>query len=147
MQSSDRPTSVTLLVLGVLILAAISLIRAIQSVAQWHFLAALQEYLPFYLAASGVIWAGVGFFLAWGLWRGRPWAPRMARWFAVVVAIFYWLDRSIVQTSAGRSSNALFVAGITLILLVLVFWITSRRKSQSFFGVSHGLRSEVTKAP
>ena len=140
-----RPTGVTLLAMGVLMIAVFYFIRLAQAIAQWQVLAGIRDSLPLYLAANGAVWGIIALVLAWGLWQGRLWASRLTRWAALLFAAFYWVDRLFVQTGAGRSVNTLFVAVMTLVLVWSVFWILTRRKTRLFFGELHAHQPENTK--
>ena len=133
----SRPTGVTLLAVGVLIIAVYHLVRLAQAIAQWQTLAGIRDFLPLYLSLSGAFWGIAGLVLSWGLWSGRSWAPRLTRWAALLFAAHYWVDRLFLQTSAGQSVNTLFVTAMTLILIGWIFWILSRRKAHRYFGELH----------
>jgi len=132
-----RPFSVTLLALGVLILAGLNLNRFVEAIRLWDFLSQLLLVSPFYLAVTGFVWALAGFPIAIGLWRGWHWAPRLTRWAVLAYLLYYWLDRLFVENQVGRQANLPFATGATLVILVLVFWILSLRKVKAFFGETH----------
>jgi hypothetical protein len=132
-EKPKRPLGVTLLSLGVLILAVLNLTRLLSAIRFWSF---LQEILPFsdlYLIGTGLIWAGFGLPLFWGLWHGLPWAPGITRIAAVAYLIYYWLDRLLLANHSGREVNLPFAIGASLVGLVWIFWILSRPKTKIFF--------------
>lgn len=133
-QKSPRPLSVTLLALWVLSVAGLNLLRLVNAVTLWDFLSKLLPFSPLYLALTGLIGGGVGLILAWGLWKGRGWAPRFTRLASLAYVVYYWLDRLLLSNTDSRRSNLPFSAGATLVLLVLVFWILSRPRAKAFFG-------------
>ncbi len=142
----SRPFSVTLLALGVLIIAGLNLTRLILTVRQWAFLSSLPGVSPIYLALTGFIWALTGLPLVWGLWRGLPWAPRLAQALALTYAAYYWLDHIFLAERLAGQGNAAsgflplnwpFAAAITAILMVFVSWTLSRPKTKDFFGELH----------
>jgi fucose 4-O-acetylase-like acetyltransferase len=63
-QKSKRPFSVTLFALAVLSIAVIHLVRFIQAIQQWEFLASWPGVSPLYLAVTGIVWLGAGLPLA-----------------------------------------------------------------------------------
>ncbi len=133
-QKSPRPLSVTLLALGVLSIASLNLLRLVDAVRLWDFLSKLLPISPLYLALTGLIAGGIGLFLAWGLWKGRGWAPRFTMLASLAYAAYYWLDRLLLSNADSRRSNLPFSVGATLVLLALIFYILSRRRAKAFFG-------------
>ncbi len=140
----QRPLSVTLLALGVLILAGLNLIRFVLSLRDWSFLASQPGVSPYYLAISGFIWAVAGAFLVWGLWRAKTWAPGLMQAVALTYALYYWLDRIFLRdhplngaSDAMRvvlSANWPFSAGVTVVCLAYMLWTLGRTKVKSYFG-------------
>ena len=143
-----RPFSVTLLGWGVLMIAAVNLIRFVQAFQQRDFLASLPGVSPIYIAASGLVWAVAGLPIGWGLWRGVRGIPFVTRIFSAAYFFYFWADRLVVSpdglhwTSKGfqlYSANVLkpFTILSTIILFGLVYWILSRVKVKAFFGEIH----------
>jgi len=131
-----HPFSVTLVALGVLILAGINLLRFIEALRQWQFLSTLLPISPLYLALSGLAWGGLGLSIVWGLWSGFRWAARALRWAALAYTLYYWIDR-LTLSSPVAETNWLFAAVTNALILSLIFWILSRRKAKVFFGELH----------
>ncbi len=139
-----RPRSVTLLALGVLILAGLNLVRFVLSLRDWSFLAAQPGVSPYYLAISGFIWAVAGAFLVWGLWKAKNWAPRLMQAVALTYALYYWLDLLLLRDHpVNAASGALrailptswqFSAGVTVVSLAFMLWVLSRSKVKAYFG-------------
>lgn len=100
---------------------------------QWQFLAPLLNRLPLYLGLSGLIWTVVWLPLAWGLWRGDPWAFRLMRWATPAYGIYFWLDRLILRTGL-EPANLPFTVGLTILLIVFVFWTLSKASVRAFIG-------------
>jgi hypothetical protein len=138
-----RPGSVTLLVLGVLILTVINLTRFGLSLSDWSFLASQPGVSPYYLAITGFIWTVAGSFLLWGLWRPKTWAPRLMQAEALTYALYYWLDLLFLKdhpvSGAGRvlratlPTNWLFSASMTVICLAFMVWTLSRLNVKAYF--------------
>jgi hypothetical protein len=130
-----RPWSVTWLALFVLIIAGSNLIRSMEAIRQWQFLAQTIKVSPLYLAASGAFWAAAGFPLAWAIWRG--W--RMTNIWTLVAAcaysIYYWFDH-LVMARESLTNWRFAIAFNALIILALVY-IFTRRKVKDFMGVMH----------
>lgn len=129
----SRPFSVTLLIIGVLIIATVNSIRFILTIIQWEFLKDILPITPLYLALSGLFWSLVLLPQAWGLWRGYPWAPRSTLISSIAYTLYYWLDRLFLTTNFG-GQNWPFVIVFNIILLISIYWILYRRKARAFFG-------------
>ncbi len=132
-----RPFSVTLVILGVLTIAGINIIRLVQTVLQWDFLLQLPGVSPFYMAASGLFWSLVGLMMVVFLWRGMRITYSLFPPAAVLYIIYAWLDSSLVggQLDLAYNSNTWpFKAGLSLLVLVFLFWTFSRSSVKSYFG-------------
>ena len=138
-----RPFSVTLLMLGVLIITVVNLTRFVLSLRVWSFLASQSGISPLYLAVSGLIWAVAGSFLIWGLWRAKCWAPRLMQAVALTYALYYWLDllflkdhpvnRAGMAISLVLPINWQFSAGVTVVCLAFMVWTLGRSKVKAYF--------------
>ena len=147
---APRPASVTILVIGVLIITVINLIRLLLGIREWEFLASLPGVSPLYIALTGLIWTLTGSILIWGLWRAKGWAPRLMQAVALTYALYYWLDHVFLVdhplSGANGATRALlpinwsFAAGVSVVCLVYTAWVLSRRKVKAYFG------QEETKA-
>ncbi len=135
-QKSKRPFSVTLVALAVLTFAVIHLVRLVDAILQWDFLKGLEGVPVAYIALSGLLWALVGLPLAWGLWRGKRWAPIAARIALPAYLLYAWIDRIFIAnaeiTMSGDSAWP-FMAGATLVSMALLFWNLSRAKARAFY--------------
>lgn len=144
--SSRRPLSVTILLIGVLIITVINLVRFVLSIRNWGFLSTRLEISPLYLSLTGLIWAVAGATLLWGLWRVKIWAPRLMQAIALTYALYYWLDLIFLKDhpADGMSGgvrailpiNWPFSAGVTVASLVYVAWTLGRTKVKTYFDTS-----------
>ncbi len=131
-----RPFGVTLLALGVLTIASLNLARLLLAIREWAFIAEFPRGSPFYLAFTGLVWTVAGLSLAFGLWRGRRWALRLA-WIAIpAFALYYWLDRLLMANRAVSLTNWPFAAVLTGLLLGFAVLTLARRKNREFFSPS-----------
>ena len=129
-----RPISATLLTCVVLIMASLNWFRWVAVLRGWTFLQSLSPAPPvFYLLISGLIWSVLGVVLVWGLFLGRPWAPRLMQISAPLCALVYWLDRLLIADRSAIASRWPFALGLTFFLLCVTFWVLSRPKVQSFY--------------
>lgn len=131
-----RPFSVTLLTIGVLLIATVNFVRFVLSLAQWEFLNDILPISPHYLAVSGLIWSLILMPLTWGLWRGYEWTPQVTILAALAYTLYYWLDRLLISNSAGNQ-NWPFAIVFNITLVILIYWVLSRRKARAFFGELH----------
>lgn len=141
-KSSRRPTIVTLLALLVLTIGGINLIRVAQALLQWSFLEELLPISPAYFALTGIIWGLLGLVLVWGLWRGESWAPKLLRVTSLIYIIYIWVDRLLVRNPSSRSTNQLLVALLSVLLVIIIFLILSRKNVKAYFGDTYEQRSE-----
>lgn len=134
-----RPYSVTLLALGVLSIAGWGLLRVLMALWQWQFLTELPGISPLYIALSGVAWGIASPPLFWGLWRGLPWAPRLAPAVVLTYAIYYWLDVVFLMdhlSGGNLPKNWLFAIALTALLLGYTVWALKRPAAKTYFGVT-----------
>lgn len=129
----SRPIFVTMLAVGVLIIASLYLLRLVGAVRQWQFLSDLGGVSPLYLALTGFIWASAGLLLFWGLWRGHARAARFAPVYLLVFALYYWLDRIVLANHAVSLANWPVTAGLTVVGLAFMFFALRVRASRDYF--------------
>jgi hypothetical protein len=125
-----RPILVTWLSIGVLILAALQLLR---------FLAALR--LPdlgysvptWYLGVRNGLWFVLLLGIGLSLFSGRRWALRGVQVGTLLLFLWYWIDRLLlVQSNYIRQTSALS-ALLSITSIALFFWILSRSQVKTFF--------------
>ena len=135
--NQNRPFLVTLLALLVLSITIIYLVRLINSIILWDFLAALPGISPLLLALTGLIVTLFGAMLFWGLWTGKPRAPRATRLLSVVYLAYQWIEWLLSVRAGNEFENWLFAAGMTLIAIIFIFWTLSRSDAKTYFGELH----------
>lgn len=129
-----RPFLVTLVAILVLTITGIHLVRLIQTLSWWDFLSNLPRVSPVYLALSGLLWTLAGFPIFIGLWLGWPGLPKATRLLALAYALYVWLDRLFMANRENIMVNWPFAAGMTTLLLLIVFWTFSRPPVKAYFG-------------
>lgn len=137
-----RPGAVTLLASGVLSLAIFNLVGLAQVLSTWEFLSEILPFPPVVMGLFRLLWGGAGLILAWSLWTGQPWAPRLTRLASLFYTAYLWFDRLYLTNPAARTSNSLFEVFITLLLLGFVFWLLSRQPTKLYFGVPYERSAE-----
>jgi len=133
----SRPISVTLLVALVLTIGVLNVLRAVQTVKQWEFLGELLPLSPIYFVISGLVWGLLGLVLAWGLFFGGGWAPRLLRVTSLFYMIYIWLDRLVLRDPSSRNPGSMFFAVLSILIMVIIFWILSRQNVRAYFGETH----------
>ena len=129
-----RPRAVTILALGVLIIAAFFGARVYQAIRLQTFIEGLDPSVsPAYLVLTGLVFSLSGLPTIYGLWTGKPWAVSAAQRYAVALAAFYWLDTLFFVVSDSVRGNWPFALGMTIVLLAWVFWLFTRRPCKEFF--------------
>jgi len=130
-----RPKSVTWLVAGVLSLWIVYLTRVVSTLQQWEYLSTLPlSAPPSYLLASGLIWSILPLPVVWGVMRGKRWAPKVVIGFALLYALYYWLEQWLAKINPLRTTNWPFSLTATIILFILVLWVLSRKAVKNYYG-------------
>ena len=130
-----RPKAVTCLIIVTIFYTFLHLFRFYYSLLQWDFLIGQEIAVsPIYLTLSGAFWVLIGGILIWGLWRGSPWAPNLTRISILVYFTFFWIDRVFLTKDIFAQMNNPFAILLSLIVIMLIFWLLSRSKSRAFFG-------------
>jgi hypothetical protein len=142
---TPRPASVTILVLGVLIIASLNITRLILGIKYWDFLVTWPGISPLYITLTGLLWALTGLLLLWGLYKAKNWAPRLMQAEALTYASYYWLDHIFLvdhpASGVVGAQHALlpvnwrFAAGMTVVCLAFTAWTLSRAKVKAYFGL------------
>lgn len=128
-----RPWSVTCFTLGVLTLATVNLLRWTQTLRQWSLLQELLPISPVYHLATGLLWMAAGLPLAWGLWKGRPWAPLWSRLATVAYLLYYWVDRLLIADPSTPPVNLPFAIGMSALTLLFVWWFFTLRPVKAYY--------------
>src|SRR4030043_543469 len=141
----SRPGSVSILALGVLIIAVLNFTRLVLSITYWNFLVSWPGVPALYMILTGLIWTITGSLLLWGLWRAKPWAPRLMEAVALTYALYYWLDHVfLVDHPVGGVEGAMqallpvnwkYAAFATVVCLAFTAWTLERRKVKAYFGL------------
>lgn len=136
-QDQKRPFLVTLLAVLVLSITIVNLLRLVNTIALWSFLSDFPGISPFYLAATGLVWALIGVALVWVLWTGNPRAPKAARILTIFYLSYKWLEWIVSTTSGNKLQNWPFLVVLTIVVILFTFWTLSRSDAKAFFGVMH----------
>lgn len=118
----NRPISVTLTLIVVLILTTWNLIKAWTALA-WRNV--LNEFsislMPEITAVISIIWISIGLVLMWGILQKKVWSKKMLVGTATSYTVWFWSERFIWQNS---QTNTMFAVSINIILLIIIYFAT-----------------------
>ena len=126
-----RPGTVTTLLWMVLCLVAWNAIRMISALANWNLLREFAPHPgPIYILVTAAAWAA-GWFAIWRLLRRRH---DRARTYALIAAVGYalwwWLDRLLLQEPRP---NWPFALTATLVLLAFIASLLHHPRTRAYF--------------
>lgn len=137
----QRPLSVTLFAVGVLILSIIYLVGGFRAYQMSrHPELYISSDIFNYLIIRGIILATIGFFSTWVLLRGLRWAPAFILGAVAFYFLVYWVEWFFAIDPLNRGSNSPFMLVVSILSLLLTGIIFSRPSIRNYYGVSHGTR-------
>ena len=144
--AASRPKRVfwvRFLALIFLFLSLLGWLRLEQALLNQRLLAQLGAWPgPVYIALGGAVWGLAGLPAALGLWGRRAWSGIAARLAALVFLLTYWIDRLWFSAERMPVINWPFSLGVSIIWLVLVYWITASLSSRPANGRRIGERDD-----
>ncbi|MBL8100875.1 MAG: hypothetical protein JNK81_16955 [Anaerolineales bacterium] len=118
----NRPISVTLTLIVVLILTIWNLIKAWTALA-WRNV--LNEFsvslMPEITAVVSIIWVVIGLVLMWGILQKKVWSKKMLVGTAISYMVWFWSERIIWQNS---QTNTVFAVSVNIIFLIIIYFAT-----------------------
>jgi hypothetical protein len=90
---------------------------------------------PFYIALSGGIWLIVSMLLFWGMWQAKAWIRYALLVAGGALAVWYWVDRLLLQ---GPSANWPFALVFTVLLLIVLSVCVLVPSTKIFFAKERG---------
>lgn len=133
----DRPLLVTLLAVLVLSITTLYLLRTIEGLRQWNFLASLPGVSPAYLVVTGTAVTIGGAILFRGLWLGISWTPKATRLAWAGYLLYQWIEKIFISKSGSRMFDWQFDLGLSIISLLFVYGTLSLTGIKAFFGEPH----------
>jgi hypothetical protein len=131
---SQRPAVITSLAVVAALVSIFHLIKFLQVLRDWSVLAELSLLVPpIYLAADGLVWFITGGGLAWGLWKGRPWARLVGHIISLLYFLGFWIDRLWIANPDRLLRRWPVNLLISLASLALVLWSLNRPSSREYF--------------
>lgn len=118
----NRPISVTLTLIVVLILTTWNLIKAWTALAWQNVLTEFEiSLMPEIMAVVSIMWVLVGLVLFWGMLQKKVWSKKMLVGTAISYTVWFWSERIIWQNS---QTNTIFVVSVNIILLIIIYFAT-----------------------
>ena len=118
----NRPISVTLTLIVVLILTTWNLIKAWTALV-WRNV--LNEFsvslMPEITAVVSIIWAVIGLVLMWAILQKKVWSKRMLIATATSYTVWFWSERLIWQ---NPKTNTVFTILLNLVFLIIIYFAT-----------------------
>jgi len=113
----QRPLTVTILAIAVLIIAVGNLTRLWATVRNWETLTSLGVSPgPIYIALSGIFWA-IAFLILFSLiWVGHHRARNANLIVIGLYIVYYWIDRLVFQSRIPQK-NIPFAIGMTILVV------------------------------
>lgn len=110
---SRRPFFVTIVTLGVLILATVNLAQAGISIARWEFYIQLGLSIPLPLiVASGLVWGSIWLAAAWQLWKLVPGSI----WLVPILLAAHTLFRGAMRVVFAQDQLSSGSVGLSVII-------------------------------
>jgi len=135
--SRNRPVTVTILAILVLLIAVTNLIRFWAAIQNWDTLVAIGGSPgPWYFALTGLVWGLLGCWLVWVVWRGRPGCKKAVMALSGLYFIYYWLDR-LAFRNHNPSQNTLIFAGFGILVVFYIVFTLLLPSNQEFFLRNH----------
>ena len=133
----QRPITVTILALLVLIIAISNLIRFWSAIDYWEILTTLEiKPGPLYIALTGLFWALAGCWLAWLLWKGHRKSKLALIIFSILYLLYVWLDRLFFQSHLPQK-NTVFIVGLQILVVFYIILTLLLPSNQEFFSRKH----------
>jgi hypothetical protein len=118
----NRPISVTLTLIVVLILTTWNLIKAWTALAWRNILSEFSiRLMPEVIAVVSIMWIVIGVVLMWAILQKKVWSKKMLVATATSYTVWFWSERFIWQTSQTNTSFAVIV---NIILLIIIYFAT-----------------------
>jgi hypothetical protein len=131
--SRNRPVSVTILAILVLIIAMTNLIRFWAAIQNWDTLTAIEVSPgPWYFALTGLAWGLSGCWLVWVVWRGQPGCKKAIIVVSLLYLFYYVLDKLAFQNHIP-AQNIPFVVGNGILVVFYMVFTLLLPSNQEFF--------------
>jgi hypothetical protein len=118
----NRPISVTLTLIVVLILTTWNLVKAWTALAWQNILTEFAiSLMPEIMAVVSIMWVIIGLVLMWAILQKKVWSKKMLVGTATSYTVWFWSERIIWQNS---QTNTIFAVSVNIILLIIIYFAT-----------------------
>ncbi len=127
------PFFVTLLGFIALTLMIFNAVRFVTALIQWHLVVDFMSLpMPLYIASTGLLWALSWFLVYLGIELSEKWTPFAVLCVSFSYIAYYWIDRFLFQSAAGRD-NTKFAVVMTFVFSLFVIIALVLPKSRAYF--------------
>ncbi len=131
---SHRPAVITSLAVVTALVSLFHLLKFIQVLRDWSVLVELSPLVPpLYLAADGLVWFITGGVLAWGYWKGRPWARPAGQIISLAYFLVFWIDRLWIANPERLLRRWPVNLLLSVVSLALILWSLNHPSSREYF--------------
>jgi len=127
------PFFVTLLGFIALTLMIFNAVRFVTALIQWHLIVDFMSLpMPLYIASTGLLWALSWFLVYLGIELSEKWTPFAVLGVSFSYIAYYWIDRFLFQSAAGRD-NTKFAVVMTFVFSLFIIIALALPKSRAYF--------------
>jgi hypothetical protein len=121
-----------------LIFTVSAILRVWHGVQLLDFLGQLSlSVSPLYLIITGGIWAIAGGWTTVWVWLGHRRAPVSVIILALIYLTIFWAEQFFLMINPLRRVNWLFLGGLSVVVLLVIFLSFRHPQVRNFYGGSH----------
>lgn len=133
-----RPFSVTLTILGVVLLSGWNWGRVTALYWELNLLLDYQPLLdPRFRLIMAVMWGLVFGFLAWALWRRRPYSQKAVPGLTTIYFLIEISWRFIYPTTQRTSQNWVLSSLFAIVFILFTVWALNHPAANAYFKMEH----------
>ncbi len=108
-------------------------VRFVTALIQWHLIVDFMSLpMPLYIASTGLLWALSWFLVYLGIELSEKWTPFAVLGVSFSYIAYYWIDRFLFQSAAGRD-NTKFAVVMTFVFSLFIIIALALPKSRAYF--------------
>jgi hypothetical protein len=129
------PFCVTLLLIPVLMVLVRSIYKVYYLISNYAFsLALLSAKDVQWMLAFGIIWVIISLWIITNLFKRNPMLTRFYKASTILFVLFYWIEQLLIFKNPLRGTNWSFLAALSILLTLWIFYILSNNCVKIFFG-------------